>query len=224
MKKYNVFAGNYGSGKTEISINTALSLTGKRILLDMDIVNPYFRSSEHEKMLNEAGVELIKPCFANTMVDVPSLSAEIYRPFGGGYDTVIFDAGGDPVGATALGSLKDKFESVQDELSFYYVINANRPLQETPEDIVDMLRTIEKVSKLKVCALISNSNLANVTTAQTVIEGHQVVRKVSEITGIPVEYVAAKQELMEDVKKAIRDCKYIPLRIFTRPEWLDEQF
>ena len=51
-----IFCGNYGSGKTEIALNTALKLRsqGERtVLVDLDIVNPYFRSSEHEKMLKE---------------------------------------------------------------------------------------------------------------------------------------------------------------------------
>ena len=49
MKRFVIFAGNYGSGKTELSLNTAMGLSekGRTVLVDMDIVNPYFRSAEH---------------------------------------------------------------------------------------------------------------------------------------------------------------------------------
>ena len=42
-----VLAGNYGSGKTELSLNLALKAakTASTVLVDMDIVNPYFRAA-----------------------------------------------------------------------------------------------------------------------------------------------------------------------------------
>ncbi len=222
MKRFVVFAGNYGSGKTEISLNTVLEAEGKRILLDMDIVNPYFRSSEHEELLRSRGIDVVKPCFANTASDVPSLPGEIYQPFGMSYDLAVFDAGGDPVGATALGCLSDKFDAVKSQLDVYYVINANRPLQEKCDNIVDMLRVIERVSKLKVTGLVSNSNLAGITNVRTVVDGHELVRQVSDVTQIPIAYVAARADIIDDVKSALPGYDYIPLNIYTRPDWLDE--
>ena len=47
--RYIVLTGNYGSGKTELSLNLASQLAagGKSVtLVDLDIVNPYFRSAE----------------------------------------------------------------------------------------------------------------------------------------------------------------------------------
>ena len=79
-----IFCGNYGSGKTEIALNTALKLRSdgfKTALVDLDIVNPYFRSSEHGQMLAEHGIRLIAPTFAGTTVDVPALPAEVQTIF-----------------------------------------------------------------------------------------------------------------------------------------------
>ena len=225
MKKYNIFAGHYGSGKTEIAINTVLGFVkeGKRtVLVDMDIVNPYFRSSEKEEMLVEKGIRVIKPCYANTMVDVPSLPSEIYSPFTQGEcDAAVFDAGGDPVGAAALGMLKDYFDENREDTEFYYVINTLRPMQQTPEEIMEMTREIEAKSKLKVTALIHNTNLALQTRAEYVIKGQEIVKEVSQKTGLPIAATYVMEGLEDEVKKVIKKVPVIPIKLYMRPEWLD---
>ncbi|MEG0356967.1 MAG: hypothetical protein RR580_04455, partial [Christensenellaceae bacterium] len=130
MKRFNIFAGNYGSGKTEISLNTALELRKDRrvTLVDMDTVNPYFRSAESAEMLKQHDIALIAPTFANTNVDVPAISAAVFGAFES--ENAIFDAGGDPVGAVALGGLFGYFMAVREQVMFYYVINARRPMQQ----------------------------------------------------------------------------------------------
>lgn len=217
MKKYNIFAGNYGSGKTEISLNLAkeLAMQKKRVmLLDMDIVNPYFRSSEHEEMLKALGIRVVKPCFANTNVDVPSLPAEIYSAFTLPLDAAIFDAGGDPVGAAALGQLADRFDRT--DLEFYYVINALRPLQENAGEIIQMMRQIEARSQLQVTSLINNTNLAGDTTAEHVKQGYLIVQEVAKETGLPIAFSSIREGISAQDVGAIKS-----IHIFTRPDWLD---
>ena len=56
MGKAIAVLGHYGSGKTEFSVNYAMHLKRsgvKTALLDLDIANPYFRSRERQKMLEE---------------------------------------------------------------------------------------------------------------------------------------------------------------------------
>ena len=82
IKRVTLFAGHYGSGKTNIAVNFALYLRklGKKVAIaDLDIVNPYFRTKDSAKELAEAGVDLISPQFANSNVDLPALPAEAYR-------------------------------------------------------------------------------------------------------------------------------------------------
>ena len=47
MKKVYVFIGSFGSGKTELALNLAFraAACGKTELIDLDLVNTYFRLS-----------------------------------------------------------------------------------------------------------------------------------------------------------------------------------
>ena len=52
-----LFAGHYGSGKTNIAVNYACALAdeGKKVCVaDLDIVNPYFRTKDSEKEFKES--------------------------------------------------------------------------------------------------------------------------------------------------------------------------
>lgn len=221
MKRFTVYGGNYGSGKTELSLNTALDLKdkGRVALVDLDIVNPYFRSSESQKMLDDNGIRLIKPPFANTTVDVPALSAEVFSAFN--YDYAVFDAGGDPVGAHALGGLKAYFDENRDDTSFYYVVNARRPFQSDISDAVEMLKQIEANARLKIDGLINNSNMSFETTVEDLIYGAVLCEQITERTGIPVAYTSGIPKVLEEYKKYGYKGKTIPLEIFTRPDWIE---
>lgn len=222
LKKYTVLAGNYGSGKTEISLNLAVraAAEGKRtMLVDLDIVNPFFRSSEHEAYLKSLGIKVVKPNFANTTVDVPSLPAEIYSAFDLELDAVIFDVGGDPVGAAALGILQDKFRAHAKETEFLYVVNAARPLQETPEAILEMMRQIEAASRLKATAFVNNTNLARQTDASVVLAGEEVVAELCRKTGLEKKCTAVSEEL---AGRAMVEGEVLPIHLYMRPDWLDE--
>ena len=220
--KYTVLAGNYGSGKTEISLNLAVraAAEGKRtMLVDLDIVNPFFRSSEHEAYLKSLGILVVKPNFANTTVDVPSLPAEIYSAFDRQLDAVIFDVGGDPVGAAALGILQDKFRQHASQSELLYVVNAARPLQDTPQAVIEMMRQIERNSRLRVSAFIHNTNLARQTEPALIEQGEELVAELTRQTGIPKKCTAVLESLAGSVQV---EGEVLPIHLYMRPAWLDE--
>lgn len=222
IMKYVILLGNYGSGKTEISLNMAINAANegkKTVLVDMDIVNPYFRSSESEKMLNEKGIKVIKPCFANTMVDVPSLPPDIYTPFDSECDFAVFDAGGDPVGAAALGVLSEYFTRAEEETEAYYVVNTLRPLQDSPQSILDMLYQIQSRSGAKITGIINNTNLSIDTTPEMLEESQKIVSEVCILSGINQVYISGTEEIL----KRIPDFKipFFTIKTYTRPTWLD---
>ena len=113
MSKTTIFLGHYGSGKTELSIMKAflLSLQGHSVtLVDLDIVNPYFRSGEQKEKLEKQGIRVIMPNFEGTTVAVPSLPGEINSVFDNENTYSVFDVGGSPSGATAIGRYSSKIK------------------------------------------------------------------------------------------------------------------
>ena len=76
-----LFLGHYGSGKTNMAVNWALNManSGKSVeIADLDIVNPYFRTKDSQKQLEEAGVKVIALPFANSSVDLPAIPSQAY--------------------------------------------------------------------------------------------------------------------------------------------------
>ncbi|MDD3920303.1 MAG: ParA family protein [Eubacteriales bacterium] len=201
MKKVYVLIGNFGSGKTEISLNLAINgaRTGKSTLVDLDVINPYFRSAERKKELTSAGVRLLHPIFAMTGVDVPSLPPDIYSVFIDDSETVVFDVGGDPAGATALGQYKQQFDGLPSgQLQVLYVVNPRRPFSATPELVLEMLDKIQSRSRLSVSGFINNANLSRETTAQDLLAGYELLAAVVGKTGIPVLYTCAEHQPLEE--------------------------
>ena len=135
-------------------------------------------------------------------------------------DRAIFDAGGDPVGAAALGLLSDRFEQAKEDTEVLYIINTLRPLQGSVEEIVQMLHEIEEKRKLKVTALVNNTNLALETEAQHVVKGQEIVEKVSRELKLPIAFACAKENIFREIQGKI-NCPLKKIKIYMRPEWLD---
>ena len=187
-KRLTLFAGHYGSGKTNIAVNYALHLAaeGKQVCIgDLDIVNPYFRTKDSAKVLENAGVTLISPQFANTNVDLPALPAEAYRLVADKSVYGIMDIGGDDRGAYALGRF---VPSILEENNYrmVFVANCYRPLTRTPEDALEVMREIEDACGLRFTDIINNSNLGTETTLETVLQSKDYIAKLSELSGLPV--------------------------------------
>lgn len=201
-----IFTGHFGSGKTEISINYALG-TGAEIIVDLDIVNPYFRTADASERLAARGVRVIAPRFAGTNLDIPALSGDIGSAFLA--KRAVFDVGGDEDGARALGRYRDDFKAYE----MYLVVNTKRPETRTAGDILKMLRQIELASRLKVTALINNTNLGGETDADMVLSGLKTVRAAAESAGLPILFTAVKK----DLAGAFAGVDIMPIDLFLKP-------
>ena len=198
--RIHIVVGHYGSGKTEFAINYALWLRKsfpKVYIVDLDIVNPYFRTNDEREKLEAMGLSVIASPYASSNVDVPSLPSDIYRVFADKDAAVVFDVGGDDDGAIALGRYKQYFDAEPTEMLF--VINAFRPMTNSAEQVASMVANIEGVSRQKITGLVNSSNLADLTTIQEVVKGQAVTEAASQITGIPCQYVAVVEEIAKDL-------------------------
>ncbi len=207
----NIVTGHYGSGKTEFSVNYALELKKtheKVILVDLDIVNPYFRSNDSRKLLEDSGIDVIAPHYAGTNVDIPVLPPEVMRVFEEKDAKIVIDVGGDDDGAIALGRYKKYFDTSGYEM--YLVINTRRPLTTSEDEIIRMKEDIESASRLSVTGLISDTNIAGDTTSDIVMEGFDIVSKVSEKSGLPVKFICAEERLLKDLPLSLKD-KLFPI-------------
>lgn len=197
-----IVVGHYGSGKTEFALNLALRLRteGKRVtIVDLDTVNPYFRTNDIRKKLEALGIGVIAPIYASTNFDLPALPPEIYAAFEKTEEYVIFDVGGDDEGATALGQYKSRFDEAPYEM--LAVVNAKRPLTATAEEMAESVRLIELTSRLKVSALVNNTNLSYETQLEDVLESVREVERAAQILNIPVKCTSVRQDLAQDIPR-----------------------
>ena len=212
-KRLTLFAGHYGSGKTNIAVNYALKLAGEGkhvCIADLDIVNPYFRTKDSAAVLEKAGVKLISPQFANSNVDLPALPAEAYRLVTDKSIYGIMDIGGDDRGAYALGRYVPAIKE-EGNYRMVFVANACRPLTRTPEEAMEVMREIEAACSLSFTDLINNTNLGTETTPETVLEARDYMARLSELSGLPIFATTAETNVAKALDGQIENV--LPLRL-----------
>ncbi len=215
-----LFAGHYGSGKTNIAVNFALHLRnlGKRVAVaDLDIVNPYFRTKDSERELREAGIDLICSEYANTNLDIPALPQETYRLVTRDDSYAVFDVGGDDRGALALGRYVP-FIKEEGRYDMYFVVNFARPLTPNAEEAITIMHEIEQAADLRFTGVVNNTNIGNETTKETVCSSLSEAKRLSELTGLPLVMTTIEQSLAESfTEKEIPDI--FPIRL--QPKYFD---
>ena len=230
MKEYWVLLGSFGSGKSEMALNLALekAKSGPCTVVDLDVINPYFRVSERGDVLSPAGVELIMPPFALEKIEIMSLSARVYSVFAPGDGAVIFDIGGDDVGSIALGQYKPRFEQIpREKLHVLFIVN---PLRPTAADLPSARATLDKiqyVSRLEVNGIVNNANLAGETDVSHLAMGYELVRDLSMQTGIPVWGTCGKAEVLHSFEQYVGEHqldpqyvgKYQPIEVMMHRSW-----
>lgn len=222
MKRITLFAGHYGSGKTNIALNYARMLKrgGEKVAIaDLDIVNPYFRTKDSAADLQAEGIDLVVSDFANSNVDFPAMPKEIYAlvappEIGTECRTprakVVIDVGGDDRGALALGRYVPDIRA-EGDYEMLAVVNASRPLTETAVDTVEVLREIEAACRLPFTGIVNNTNLGQQTTAETVLGSKAYADEVAARMGLPVRFTCAPAALAEELEGKVENL--LPLEI-----------
>ena len=222
-KRITLFAGHYGSGKTNIAVNYALWLkeeNEKVVIADLDIVNPYFRSKDSEKHLEERGIHLISSEYANTNVDVPAMPAEAYSIIDNKQTVAVIDVGGDDRGALAMGRYAPAILS-ENNYEMLFVINKYRPLTPDCASTIAVMHEIETASKMKFTGIVNNSNLGDETAEEDVVASINYADEISKASGLPIRMTTVKEDLYDKLKEKVVNCTAI--RLYVKQSWAKQE-
>ena len=218
MKRIQIVTGHYGSGKTEYAVNLALHLAQQQeyvALADMDIVNPYFRSYEQAKRLEDAGIRVIVTSCGG-IADIPAINPEVMSIFQQEKWTGVLDIGGDPIGARVLARFAHQLNPSDFDLLF--VLNANRPETKDVESALQYMQGIEAECRQKVTGIVNNTHLCGETTAEEILKGARLAHELSERTSLPVIHHAVQRKFVEQVQDQLSE-PVLPMNIYMKKPW-----
>ncbi len=234
LKDFIVVTGHYGCGKTNFTINLAFDYVkaGRKVtVVDMDLINPYFRTSDFKQILEEKGIEVITPVFGATNLDIPSLPTAMYGIFEK-KDVVIVDVGGDDAGATVLGRFRPQFETV--DYDMLYVVNRFRSMSTDLDEAVEVLGEIEAVSGLKPTYIVNNSHMMYDTNQAVFDEGVAFADSVAKKTSLPVICNTVQRDLYDTGMIMTGNCNHdrsegsfvetYPVDIYVKTVWQNTKF
>jgi len=207
-----IIAGNYGSGKSETAVNLAVvsRRAGKSVkITDLDLVNPYFRTREAKKPLEDLGVEVVLPDKKYMYADLPILTPAVADMIKNPAQVTILDAGGDDAGVRVLAALADVLK--KSRVKLLQVINPLRPNTHDVQGCLKIKAQIEAAAKLPVTGLISNANLLDETTPQIIYDGYNLVTRVSEATSLNIEFITASTRLLPQLAPERIFCPILPI-------------
>ncbi|MBE6771386.1 MAG: hypothetical protein E7547_04490 [Ruminococcaceae bacterium] len=222
-KRITLFAGHYGSGKTNIAVNYALWLkeeNEKVVIADLDIVNPYFRSKDSEKQLEARGIHLISSEYANSNVDVPAMPSEAYSIIDDKSLRAVIDVGGDDRGALAMGRYAPAILS-ENDYEMLLVINKYRPLTPDCKSTLAVMHEIETACQMKFTGIINNSNLGDETDEATVLASVAYADEISQASGLPIRMTTVKENLYDKLKEKVVNCTAI--RLYVKQSWAKQE-
>lgn len=216
-----IVCGHYGSGKTTLALNLALYLRehGENVALaDLDIVNPYFRTADFSVLMSGAGIRLIAPAYAGTSLDVPALTGELDGVLEEAGGTVIIDVGGDEDGARVLGRYSGRI--AQGGYDMLFVANFYRSGTQSAGQAVEYIHSIEAASRLKITAVVNNSNLAGQTTCEDILSSAGRAAKLAHSCGKPLIFTNVGCQIAAESSGELTSLgSILPIKAYVIPPW-----
>jgi hypothetical protein len=220
IKGIAIIVGNYGSGKTEVSINLAIDQKRAGVdvkIADLDLVNPYFRTREARKTLLKLGIEVVVPEEKYLQADLPILSPVVSGLIRKPSDLILIDAGGNNVGATVLAALADSLRNKH--VHMLQVVNPFRPFTDTIESCLKMRDEIERTSKIAINGIIGNANLIDDTSIDDIYNGYDFVKTMCKESRLPLKFITAPAELLPELDVSRFTCPVLPIERQLVPPW-----
>ena len=215
-----IVIGAYGSGKSEYSINLA-QLYNKRgepvTLVDLDVVNPYFRSRDVRDYFSRLGIDVISPDGGFGHADLPMISPRIAGTIRNYEQNVILDVGGDPAGCRTLGRFVEDIRKRGYEMHF--VVNTFRPFTSNNQEISEMMNMLESVSGLRISEIIANINLMDETTPEMVKSGMKILDETAKQSGIAFNTYLVLEDMESTIEDNINQKKRMLLNYYLRNPW-----
>jgi len=251
IKRKTIVTGHYGSGKTEFTVSLAilmadsLRVSGGRAqenrppvlsegrtqenrppvsIIDLDIINPYFRSREQREMLKKAGIDIYGSAFeTESTAEMPALSAKLRAPLEDKQCRVLIDTGGNDAGAVVLNQFTKYF--TDDETTVLAIVNANRPDTSDISKAIEHIEAIELITNLKITYIVNNTHMLRETTVADIIKGQKLCEEISKKTGKHLLCTCYPEGIInpEELKALTNEiCNLMPLGLYMRPTWLDK--
>ena len=219
-KRVRIVIGHYGSGKTEFSVNYAAKLAQnnkKAMLVDLDVINLYFRSREKAEELESMGVRVIGGAIDANAIDIPTIPAEVVVAFEDESYEAVLDVGGDPDGTRTLGRYVNYL--TEGNYDMFFVLNANRPETQTVEKAIEYMIKIQDVARAKITGIVNNTHMLKSTSIDDVLKGYDLSLKISEKTGVPLRYNVVLKDLASQLPQDLEG-EIFPIELYMREEWM----
>ena len=219
-KRVRIVIGHYGSGKTEFSLNYVIKLAKnnkKTMLVDLDVVNLYFRSREKAEELTNKGIRVIGGAITSNAIDIPTIPGEVLTAFQDKSYEAVLDVGGDPAGARTLGRYVEYL--TEGNYDMFLVLNANRPETHTVERAIEYMTKIEDTARAKVTGIVNNTHMLKSTSIDDVLKGYKLALEVSKTTGVPLRYNVLLEELVSQLPQDLQG-ETFPIDLMMREEWM----
>ncbi len=219
-ERITIVTGHFGSGKTEFAINYALEAKKARdqvAIVDLDIINMYFRLRENKEFLEGQGIECISSLVEGNSLDIPALDPAILRPLENKAYKLIIDVGGNPSGARALGRYANLIN--RETYEHIFVLNRNRPETKDLESALEFIKSIEETSKTRITALVNNTHMLRDTDVEDIYYGDDLAGQLSEKLNIPVKYTVVRKDLIGKLNKKTHG-EIMAIDLYFRQDWM----
>ncbi len=207
------YIGEYASGKSENAVNRAVALkkAGHDVtLVDLDLVEPVYTLRPLKAMLTDMGINVIAWTTEETLGlgEAGSVLHPAMRWALRNKGDVILDIGYGARGSSILHLL----EGVEDEKNFrvILVVNTLRPMTDTVEKIVEYHNESGPAH-----GLIANTHMGDDTELSQIIQGYEIVKKVSQKLEIPVDALAVDERFADAFPNGTWD-HGVPVRVLKR--------
>ncbi len=213
--------GGLGAGKTELALNLALSYAethgpGRVHLVDLDVVNPYFRVRKVREELTGKGIHVVTPDAKVRDGDLPALPAAAWGAFEAPQEWTVVDIGGGELGLRPLGRIREIARCRPGNV--YFVVNPYRPGYRTLDEMERNFRHLQSLSALTVTELVANPHLVHETTIEVFQSGLELVKVLAERLALPIAFAMAAEEIVAEARSETTTPLF-PVRRFWRTPW-----